>query len=50
MNTWCGAGTRACRVGTLADASCPRAQRRRVETRRGTQECVRHDSNREVAL
>jgi len=34
--------TLRCRVGASADARCQKAQKRRVETRRGTQECVRH--------
>jgi len=42
----CGAGTgpagTPCWVESRADAPSPRAQERRVETRRGTQECVRH--------
>src|ERR1039458_2618147 len=41
-DTVCGARTRACRGGTPADARCPRTQRRRVEIRRSTHECVRH--------
>jgi len=44
----CAARTPACRVGTHADACISRTQRRRVETRRCTQECVRHDLNCEV--
>ncbi|HUA85555.1 MAG TPA: hypothetical protein VMB85_16955, partial [Bryobacteraceae bacterium] len=32
----------ACRVGTLADAGSARSAMRREESRRGTQECVRH--------
>ena len=48
MKAGCGAGTPACRVGTPTDACCPMAERRRVETRRCTQERVRHDSSREV--
>jgi hypothetical protein len=46
----CGARTPACSVGTLADARCSRAERRRVETRRSTQECVRHGSRCAVIL
>jgi len=42
MTGICGASTRACRVGTHADAFCPGAQERRVETRRGRHECLRH--------
>src|ERR1035438_1338517 len=37
-----GAGTRACRVGTPADARCPPPLRRQVETRRCRHECLRH--------
>ena len=44
----CGARTRACRVGTYADAFCRRPQKRRDESRRGTHECVRHDPGCEV--
>ena len=38
----CGARTRACRVGTHADARCAGEKTRREESRRGTHECVRH--------
>jgi len=41
-----GARTHACRVGTLADALCPGAQKRRDDSRRGTQEGVRHGAIR----
>jgi hypothetical protein len=44
----CGARTPRCRAGTLADACISRTPRRRVETRRCTQECVRYDLNCEV--
>ena len=37
-----GVRTRACRVGTSADARLPGAKKRREESRRGTHECVRH--------
>src|ERR1035441_6702661 len=46
----CGASTLACRVGTPADAPASGPQKRRVETRRGTQKCVCHDSRCEVIL
>jgi hypothetical protein len=37
-----GVRTFACRVDTLVDARWHRGHKRRVETRRGTHECVRH--------
>jgi zinc protease len=46
----CGARTLACRVGTFADARRHRAKKRRVKTRRGTHECVRHGVNLLVFL
>ena len=38
----CGARTRACRVGTPADARRGCAEKRREESRRCTQNCLRH--------
>jgi carboxyl-terminal processing protease len=47
---WCGGPTLACRVGTRAGAGSSAGRRRRVETRRGTHEFVRHNGNRLVIL
>ena len=38
----CGARTRACRVGTLADAVCRGAKKCRDESRHSRQDCLRH--------
>ena len=45
-----GARTRACRVGTRADAGCCGAKTRRDKSPRGTHECVRHGSSRDCWL
>src|ERR1035437_1717330 len=42
--------TRACSLAPLAAARCPRAERRRVRTRRSTRECVRHGGDCAVIL
>ena len=46
----CGARTRACRLDTRVDAWFPWAKKRREESRRGTQECVRHPFHCEILL